>query len=715
MNSIVKVLATILALCHIIAAQVAVLPGYSFDGSKLRGVQIQVLATGVGSNVYLIHNDVQGQWRQPPLRIAATYSRPVVDGTNQEIWVIDNVPLADQTAGIREFYIQYVAANGRTYYGNNGGSNYPVSTGSPPPTTPTATIPSPSSPSPSPPPPSSTGVCEPITPAWSPSVDLIDTSNFHSQGKPAEGWYVTTIHATLLKNGQIYLVGWDRRDYIRCAKPDGTRKHGVSFVINASDIMKAGTAPRPQNGRNPTLTIPTPIPDRRIHDADTLYCSGQVTLADGRVFVVGGASYQNLGMQNEVEVGVAYARIYNPETGSYTVTPDAPISTMWYPTAARLTNGDILVTGGFARCCSGDSDANDNVAIYHPSTNSWTRLGFVPNHLITPSLRDYTHIWVLPKPTTVNGALRHVAMMGYKGIMTYYNTDPSTPEWQRITTAPNGNRQLSQGNGGGYDATSFQSPTGELVTVGGGSQPWKLDAYNPLTSSWRSLDTTFSRDNPTSVLLPDGTVLLLNGRNRFDPNQVPPPQIFDPFTNTITTLPAWTDDPNIRAYHSWALLLKDGRVAVGGGIDERGHDIACERVDVRIFTPPYLRNTQTKNCITRPQITTTTSSPITFTMDRSQSTAANPPTTVSFSGAAIRSVRGASLMALGSFTHSFDQHQRYVPLNVQVVAQPNGATPGTLTLSVPMGEALLEGLYNLFLIGEDGVPSVGALAKITVV
>ncbi|KAJ3330322.1 hypothetical protein HDU76_005962 [Blyttiomyces sp. JEL0837] len=559
-----------------------------------------------------------------------------------------------------------------------------------------------------------TGTCEPVTVPWTPNVDFIDTSNFYSQNKPAGGWYVTPIHATLLKTGQIFIVGWGRRDYSNCVKPDGTRKHGVSFVINQSDIVAAGNGPIPAAGRNPTFIIPTPIADLRQGPEDTLYCSGQVTLPDGRVFLVGGASYQNLGTPSETEYGVSYARIYNPDTGAYSLTPQSPIGTMWYPTAAQLTNGDILVTGGFAKCCAGDPDANDQVAVYHPSTNSWTRLGTVNDHLISPGIRDYTHVWALAQPLNINGITRQVAMMGYKGTIIFYNTDPNTPESQRYVTATNGDRGANAGNNGAWDSTAFYSPTGELVTVGGGNSPWKVDMYSLTSKTWRSYDIRVSRDNAISILLPDGTVLLLGGKNRFDNNFIPYPQILDPVTGVATDLPAWSNDNNIRAYHSWGILLKDGRVLVGGGIDNNGHDIACERIDMRVFTPPYLRPNGA-SCVTRPVINAPTPSgtPITFTIRRDGT--ANPETIVSFSGANLKSTNGASLMAFGSFTHAFDQHQRYFALNVRVVTAPSGTSAGSVGLSLVAGQIPLEGLYNLFLIGADGVPSVGVLAKIVAV
>jgi hypothetical protein len=49
----------------------------------------------------------------------------------------------------------------------------------------------------------------------------------------------------------------------------------------------------------------------------------------------------------------------------------------------------------------------------------------------------------------------------------------------------------------------------------------------------------------------------------------------------------------MRGYHNVALLLKDGRVLIGGGRvysdDKEGkYRIGCERPELRLFSPPYL-------------------------------------------------------------------------------------------------------------------------------
>ena len=71
----------------------------------------------------------------------------------------------------------------------------------------------------------------PSTDSWGPVVELRDDTQSWPDGKPAGGWWVTPIHATLLPSGNILITGWGRRDRTECAQ-GGTRKHGTSFLLD---------------------------------------------------------------------------------------------------------------------------------------------------------------------------------------------------------------------------------------------------------------------------------------------------------------------------------------------------------------------------------------------------------------------------------------------------------------------------------------------------
>jgi hypothetical protein len=68
-----------------------------------------------------------------------------------------------------------------------------------------------------------------------------------------------------------------------------------------------------------------------------------------------------------------------------------------------------------------------------------------------------------------------------------------------------------------------------------------------------------------------------------------------------------------------------------------------------------------------------------------------------------------TLLALGSVTHSFDQNQRLVTLGFT-----RGS--GVLTVNAPTSNNVAPpGYYQLFIVNDAGVPSVGRMVRITAV
>src|SRR5690606_24422667 len=77
---------------------------------------------------------------------------------------------------------------------------------------------------------------------------------------------------------------------------------------------------------------------------------------------------------------------------------------------------------------------------------------------------------------------------------------------------------------------------------------------------------SYPRTYVNTVPLPNGQVVVIGGATfamRFtDAYAVMVPELFDPQTEAFVTLPPMNVP---RAYHSFALLLHDGRVLAGGG------------------------------------------------------------------------------------------------------------------------------------------------------
>lgn len=519
--------------------------------------------------------------------------------------------------------------------------------------------------------------------SWGPVVELRDDTEGTSKGKPPGGWWVTPIHATLLPSGEVLITGWSRRDRHDCTQ-GGFQRNGTTFILDPSTLTES------------TVRIIS-LDEQNSSGGDVLFCSGHVPLSDERIFYAGGQRHA------VPDRGLNYARLFQIQKKTFsrieTMMRGGPVGEQgvrWYPTATRLPDSRVMVTGGFTRF-GHHSFGNLSIELFDErafdaGTHPWKLLvshdGGVSD--MTPGLHDYTHVYVLPDSVPDkkdNGIARQVAMLGGAGTMLLLNTDDDLEERERLMAPPHGQRQ-----GGGDGSSGALLSTGEILVLGGTDEQGtsqRADFYNPQTDTWSFLDTHIGRWHPTSVLLSDGTVLIVNGESKpgflGDPRR---PQTIDPVTQTITTASAWPDDSRMRGYHNIAILLKDGRVLLGGGVDPEHSVQACERPDVRIYSPAYLEKGP------RPTLVDV--------REPVQMAVGGPEVSVQVTNGAIRSGNGVVLMALGSVTHAFDQNQRYIPLEF------TESQAGSINISPPVSyQHAPPGNYMLYVVNEEGVPSNG--------
>jgi hypothetical protein len=405
---------------------------------------------------------------------------------------------------------------------------------------------------------------------------------------------------------------------------------------------------------------------------------------------------------------------------------------MWYPTVTRLPGNRMLVNGGLARWTSIlDSNrwkyTNRSVTVFDPAAfdreqQPWSI--FVKHEdaplEITADVFDYPHAFLLPSAVMFGGHPRHVAIYGGGQIV----TDPPRPFTPGITlmsldpTLAGADKfarpaHAARPEGGLSTTTAVMLSDGRILIMGGGSngraEGQRIDIYDPQTDSWRSTDTGVSRDKPSGTILPDGAVLIINGEDFGAPgNNIGDrrrPTLYDPRTDKVVNLKD-SQESSTRGYHAISLLLKDGRVLVGGGRiyseapadvpgasgQEGPYRIGCEQPELRIFSPPYLFGGP------RPVIAENMPQEI---------VAGGAEFHLDYSGAHLNAAENVVLMALGAYTHSFDQNQR------RVVLASRTTTPGKLTVSPP-GDTWIapEGDYNLFLISDKGVPSLGRSVRV---
>jgi hypothetical protein len=180
-----------------------------------------------------------------------------------------------------------------------------------------------------------------------------------------------------------------------------------------------------------------------------------------------------------------------------------------------------------------------------------------------------------------------------------------------------------------------------------------------------------------ATILPDRTVLLSNGGklNRDDTTNVKTAAVYDPATNTMKPIVA---DPIGRNYHSSAVLLPDGRVAVFGSNPGDG----SYELRISIYQPNYLFRT------VRPTIAAT---PNQATYGQNIRFNVSTPN---------KMVKTAQLTKPMSVTHHMDSNMRLVDVPVAV-------QNGVATATIPANRNLLPpGPYMLTVTDTDGIPSV---------
>jgi Domain of unknown function (DUF1929)/Kelch motif len=239
----------------------------------------------------------------------------------------------------------------------------------------------------------------------------------------------------------------------------------------------------------------------------------------------------------------------------------------------------------------------------------------------------------------------------------------------------------------------------------------EIDAKNKIRSIPKSGMNT-ARVFANSVVLPNGKVMVIGGRKDLpsedkgatgDDNAVYKPEVWDSDKDT------WQDVAPMkipRNYHSVALLLKDGRVwAAGGGFcssEKPGDGAGCLKIthpNGEFYSPGYLFKGERPNIKKSP-------SAISYEKPFKVDT----DTRISY----------FSLIRLSSVTHSVNTDQRFIKLDVQdPKARINpkesfvqGKKVFTYNLRAPSNKAAVPGLYFLFALNQQGVPSIASTIRI---
>src|SRR3954453_13129787 len=348
-------------------------------------------------------------------------------------------------------------------------------------------------------------------------------------------------------------------------------------AYDAMNFNKTGTVTKVSvidlaTGRaGPALTVDT---------HHQMFCTGLALLADGRLLVNGGSSD-------------SATTIYDPATDTWVAGPLMNIPRA-YEGDTPLSTGQVFTLGGSWYDSAGHKDGE----LFTPSgaTGSWSRLpGVISDAILTAD------------PAGVYRADNHAWLFGWTGGTVFHAGPSRQMHW--ITTTGSGtitpcgarsdSADAMNGNALMYDigkilsvggATAYQDVPPATVNTQATRRAYVVDitagSGGPVTTT-RVSDMAYARAFCNSVVLPDGSVLVVGGQQHpqafTDTAAALSPELWNPATREFTVL---APDVIPRTYHSVAVLLPDGRVFSGGG----GLCGTCtvNHPAGRIFTPPYL-------------------------------------------------------------------------------------------------------------------------------
>lgn len=415
-------------------------------------------------------------------------------------------------------------------------------------------------------------------------------------------------------------------------------------LLPSGNVLSWGRAGVPQIW-NPSNKTFTEVPSR-----SWLFCSGHAFLADGRLLVAGGHLSDDHGLPD--------VNIFGAYTPAWTAAPPMAKG-RWYPTTTTLPNGEAVTIAG-----------RDQTGTTVLIPEVWTGSGWRALTGASRSLPYYPRTFVAP-----NG---RVFYAGEKQSTAYLSTSGSG-SWSTV-----GNRMYPTRD---YGSAVMYEP-GKVLYAGGGrtTNTAEIIDLNQPAPAWRLTGLmAYARRHLNATLLPDGKVLVTGGTSGTafsdESRAVRAAELWDPATGLWTTL---ASNAVVRVYHASALLLRDGRVLLTGSGDGTG---TTRQLTGEIYSPPYLYKG------TRPAISSAPSSVgygQTFTIGSAQAA----------------TIKGVTLIRLGSVTHAFDSNQRF---NRLVFV----ATSGGLNVTAPVSRNLAPpGHYMLFILNGNGVPSVSKLVRL---
>lgn len=297
-------------------------------------------------------------------------------------------------------------------------------------------------------------------------------------------------------------------------------------------------------------------------------------LANGQVLITGGGSSSTY-----PSPAINTAELYNPTANTFTALTGRMVSTRMNHAATLLPDGKVLLAGG--QINDNNSDGNNSAELYDPAIQTFTAIA---NRMTVPR---GSHVAVLLPNGKV--LLAGGFNMGLNDLPVAQNTaelyDPATQTFTAIAA------QLTSSRGNRPAAALL--PSGKVLIAGGESRDGILNTaelYDPTTQTFEALTSTMTsiRAGHTATLLSTGKVLLTGGfdlitsRRPPDGHTLNSMELYDPMTQAFTAITARMASP--RGSHQ-ATALADGTILLTGGINFISTNSFVVHNTVEIYRP----------------------------------------------------------------------------------------------------------------------------------
>ncbi|GGO84762.1 galactose oxidase early set domain-containing protein [Wenjunlia tyrosinilytica] len=487
-------------------------------------------------------------------------------------------------------------------------------------------------------------------------------------------------HIAQLPTGKVLLFSFER------VETDPTKEPAPTNVIGPENAGRAYLWDPSKGTGTAAFTKVTPpsvvMPDGTgTARPAPFFCAGHAFLPNGMLGVFGG----NLGGNGGT--GAKLSLVFDPWTETWSMNEDMSVG-RWYPSVVTGADGRQLIMSGQSELGWGTPTpvVERFPALNRPVPTSPTDTPrFVPVDRFkvdAPFKTDYPHLFSL-RDGKIYGLGRDFDQQ--------WLFDPVNETRADLPPRIDGTNRT-------YGSAvplpgGFRGPDSVLVLGGDRNDP---NTYQLVSGNkWKTQEPrAFGRTQDDTLLMPDGNLLTVNGafdirdygNGPYNPNA-------DLKYRQIETRDAqgdWKLGPVQRlprGYHSNAVVMPDGRVMITGDeLQQIANDPDIKddmNGSIEIYEPAYLHNGA------RPDLGAVPMGPL----------AHDERFTVSTSSA--RDVKRAVLLAPTTATHSVNTSQRHIELRIKNVGS------GQLELQAPPSSAAAPpGYYMLFLLNEEGVPSV---------